>query len=516
MHEFELLLTGAGRYEVAIEYAGSGRFTAELQRGGGVRDGSGDAVAGMAFELYRVAGPAVLRIAAASEPAHGAWSVIAVVVRHEGVPVDSWRVTMAPGSGAVEVRVRILAGTPAESTVMHPPPASAGSPAPAAPRASTKPVAPAGPVASPAPVAPSGPAASTDAPAPRGRRGFRIGLPSLPRARLPEPPSPGQKDGGVQRVWYGTNRAPVLEHTEIADYGADRNDRVHVGWCDVRIPAGHRIGSVGSHWLRRLLRRQDDRLELATLMPLAPGRFWSGLGARLAAIPEAERNAVIFVHGYNVTFREGVIRAAQIGFDLGIPCMGLFSWPSKGALFDYTADAAAVEASEYHLYRFLIDFAARAHGGRVHVIAHSMGNRALLRAVQAAVAAAEPLRVGHFVLAAPDVDREVFLRLAANYTACGNRTTIYVSNRDRALALSGAIHRFARAGLWPPLTVIPGADTVHAADVDLSLLGHGFVAETREVLNDIHSLIVNDAPPDRRMGLRQEQSADGPYWVIAR
>jgi esterase/lipase superfamily enzyme len=100
---------------------------------------------------------------------------------------------------------------------------------------------------------------------------------------------------------------------------------------------------------------------------------------------EGERSALVFIYGFNVTFQEAAIRAAQIGFDLKVRgIVGLFSWPSKGRLgpLDYTADEAGIEASETHISDFLIGFAEKAQAERVHVIAHSMGNRGLLRAVQ--------------------------------------------------------------------------------------------------------------------------------------
>jgi esterase/lipase superfamily enzyme len=73
----------------------------------------------------------------------------------------------------------------------------------------------------------------------------------------------------------------------------------------------------------------------------------SGVAAQLAAIDVDERDALIFVHGYNVSFQEAALRAAQIGFDLSVKgAMAFFSWPSQGATAHYSADEATIEASE--------------------------------------------------------------------------------------------------------------------------------------------------------------------------
>ena len=65
----------------------------------------------------------------------------------------------------------------------------------------------------------------------------------------------------------------------------------------------------------------------------------------------------IFLHGYNVSFEEAALRAAQIGFDLSIRgAMAFFSWPSQGDLAGYSADEASIEASEFVIMEFLENF----------------------------------------------------------------------------------------------------------------------------------------------------------------
>ena len=51
--------------------------------------------------------------------------------------------------------------------------------------------------------------------------------------------------------------------------------------------------------------------------------------------------------------------------------------------------------------------------------------------------------------------------------------------------------------------------------VDLTVLGHGNVAEARAVLTDMHALITQGAPPDKRFGLSQMQNEEGErYWLL--
>jgi len=320
----------------------------------------------------------------------------------------------------------------------------------------------------------------------------------------------------VYRVWFGTNRRPIDPADPSQGFGPEDDRQLYYGTCGVLVPKSHKIGSVGSSWWRRWLRGEDDRLKLQAIEAMATEAFWSSIHNEMALISHGKRTAVVFIHGYNVAFEAAAIRAAQIGFDLRVPgIMAFYSWPSQASLLGYTADEATIEASEAFITTFLTDLAACPEVERVHVIAHSMGNRGLLRAVQRIVGRAEEaasVPFGHVVLAAPDVDARVFGDLAALYLRVARRTTLYASSKDRALKSSGLIHDAPRAGYTPPVTTVSGIDTVEVSNVDLTFLGHGYFAAARDLLHDLHDLLVNDLPPERRMGL--EPSRDGRYWII--
>ena len=73
-----------------------------------------------------------------------------------------------------------------------------------------------------------------------------------------------------------------------------------------------------------------------------------------------------------------------------------------------------------------------------------------------------------------------------------------------------------RAGFTPPVTVVPGIDTIEVTDIDLTLLGHGYYAEAEGVLYDMYDLLAHNSPPSRRLRLRQAGGGQSQYWVIAR
>jgi esterase/lipase superfamily enzyme len=322
-------------------------------------------------------------------------------------------------------------------------------------------------------------------------------------------------------LWFGTNRRPADVADPALVFTRDDDQALHYGACVVSVPISHKIGSIGSPGWKRWLTGVDDRLKLISLERVAAAAFWASAQTALANRAAGSRDAVVFIHGFNVSFEEAAVRAAQIGFDLNVRgIMAFYSWPSKGSALplDYTADEATIEASEPFVAEFLARFAEESSAERVHVIAHSMGNRALLRSMQRITSQASraggPL-FGHLVLAAPDIDARVFRELAKVYAKVATRTTLYASSKDRALASSGIVHDHPRAGYTPPLTVIPSIDTIEVSSVDLTFLGHGYFAEARDLLHDMHDLLINNLPPDRRMGLRSIVDAAGQCsWVI--
>lgn len=230
---------------------------------------------------------------------------------------------------------------------------------------------------------------------------------------------------------------------------------------------------------------------------------------------------MIFVHGYKVYFENAALYTAQIGLDLTIKgAMAFFSWPSQGRFLGYLADEATIEVSEGVIADFMVDFATKSGAEAVHIIAHSMGNRGVLHAVNRIANRAQErsaIPFGQIILAAADVDADRFRQLCAAYAKIARRTTLYVSTRDCAVRLARLFHKFPRAGLMPPICVVSGIDTINVTNVDLTWLGHGYVRDARDVLKDMHDLINHGSAPGQRFALREEiTDTKERFWLIRR
>ncbi len=56
---------------------------------------------------------------------------------------------------------------------------------------------------------------------------------------------------------------------------------------------------------------------------------------------------------------------------------------------------------------------------------------------------------------------------------------------------------------------------MNVENVDLSALGHGYVAECRDVLRDMHDILTHGTPPNQRFGLRRNITQQGEeFWII--
>lgn len=324
-------------------------------------------------------------------------------------------------------------------------------------------------------------------------------LPVRGRSLADREPCPPEFSGTCYPVWFATNRKPLDPRDPARGFGSEFDERLHYGKRIVRIPPSHRPGELASPLWRRLLTGTDDRLVLGTATQLDEAGFRAELQGLLARLDPADRNVVVYIHGFNTRFEDAALRAAQLGHDLQVPgAMVFFSWPSRGSVSGYLTDLSTIEASEAPLADFLVQASRLAERGRVHLIAHSMGNRALLRAMHRAVALDARVRFGEILLAAPDVDVRLFRQLAAVYPQVAQRTTLYVADQDRALAALGWIAEGVKAGGAPPLLVMPGIDTVHVRGTGLFRLGHSYVAEEPAVLRDIRAQLQWRDPPERR------------------
>jgi esterase/lipase superfamily enzyme len=350
-------------------------------------------------------------------------------------------------------------------------------------------------------------------------------LPSLPKLerKQSEGPALEQKQRqsrflcNVVRVFYGTDRNRIDIGSKTA-FSGDRSDTgsLNLGFCDISIPATHKTGRLETPKWWKLEFRFDPKkhVTLCRLAVLPKGEFYRRLRERVRE--SGDKGAFVFVHGFNVSFEDAARRTAQIANDLdfdGAPIM--FSWPSCAKVKGYAVDEATIDWVLPHLSQFLHDIVSRGKIHTLHLIAHSMGSRALARVLKDFAISDANLHFNQVLMAAPDVDRGEFVQVARSIKAVSERITLYVSSKDKALQASHVFHGYPRAGdAGTDILVTQEVDTIDASEVDTDFLAHSYFCEDRTLLNDIFYVVSEGKPPRQRYGLDAKPWQTGIYWVF--
>ena len=250
--------------------------------------------------------------------------------------------------------------------------------------------------------------------------------------------TPKEDDARNIRVWFITDRLGVPDRAMGLRFGSDEADDSSYGYSLVNLPTWYVIGQTRPGLVDRIL--GNTGYQVVKNKVLNRAEFESALLRR-----GNRKDLLLFVHGYNTTFEDAIVRSAQFQADLKMTGQVIcFSWPSHGRLWSYGRDAAICEESEDHFVNALNLLTSVCDRHNLHVLAHSMGNRLLLQSCYSQAVSGRILPLGQVILAAPDVAQRRF-RQRCHVYAGAKRRTMYTSKHDRALMGSRFLHARGRA-----------------------------------------------------------------------
>jgi esterase/lipase superfamily enzyme len=336
-------------------------------------------------------------------------------------------------------------------------------------------------------------------------------------------------------VLFGTTRRPATVRVAgIANRGSDGRfnsedaDRLTLGQAQVLVPGAQFSAKAwlptsrpeakpfgqatdASELLIRARRVLDDISFAATV-------------TQQQGLARSKSDAVlVFVHGFNVSFDQAVQRAAQLKRDLNFEgALFVFSWPSRGEFWRYGTDRDTSNRAGSSLLAFLGQIQRATGASRMHLLAHSMGNRVLLSALSDANAVALAPRIGEVILAAPAVPKGEFAALIDRAAANGiNSFTLYASKSDKAMWV-GAIREgstlagFAANGQPLLHPKVQSIDLSMAGSSGMTDLNHDVFTSNPVMTEDIRQLLSGGrqrTPNERLPLLRCSLHADGVrYW----
>jgi esterase/lipase superfamily enzyme len=152
-----------------------------------------------------------------------------------------------------------------------------------------------------------------------------------------------------------------------------------------------------------------------------------------------DHSVLVFIHGFNNRFEDAVYRFAQIAKDTETSSAPiLVTWPSRGSTLAYGYDRESTNYTR-DAVELLFQYLARdPEVKEVSILAHSMGNWLALESLrQMAIRnGGLPAKFKNVMLAAPDVDVDVFRTQIADMGKQHPQFTLFVSQDDRALKVS--------------------------------------------------------------------------------
>ncbi|MFO7308115.1 MAG: alpha/beta hydrolase [Pseudomonadota bacterium] len=202
----------------------------------------------------------------------------------------------------------------------------------------------------------------------------------------------------------------------------------------------------------------------------------------------AGRDVLIYVHGYNQSFEQAAIDAAELSRAIGFSGATVgFSWPSKEGLLDYGYDRESALWSRDAFQDLLEALVRNAMIGRVHIVAHSMGTLLTLETLRQlwAVSGSPDVaaRFGAIVLASPDIDVDLFATSVRRIGPLAKHITVISSVNDRALAVSsrlaGGVSRVGAAdrAVLEPL----GVRIADASEYGWGIIRHDLFLSNKDV-----------------------------------
>jgi hypothetical protein len=299
-----------------------------------------------------------------------------------------------------------------------------------------------------------------------------------------------------KQSYFESQTLEVLYASNREQESAALGKEMVYGVASVHVPKLHSVGALDSTADSKFNSDRDFQIELNHPLSLPD------LKSKVAGDPDW--GVLIFIHGFNVDFKQALLRSAQIAYDLKFQGkILLISWPAGGSggfleksLIYKTYERNRINAAESveKVASFIRELASLSVP--IQMMVHSMGHQVLVPAMAKIAENFDHPFVQELIFNAPDLAPSEFEKASGGLKKLAQRITLYCSQNDNALLASQAINHQKRLG---SCIQEEGIDIVNVSEVDeagLTGLGHGYYS-SRPVLTDIYQVILGVNARDR-------------------
>lgn len=260
--------------------------------------------------------------------------------------------------------------------------------------------------------------------------------------------------GVVEPIFVATSRG---RQPGPQMFDNSRDPQMSFARFDISVPPDRKSGSVPFP-RNGDVNPKRDMLTVTEMLYTDSNTFRTAFDAHLRK--SGDKRAMVFVHGFNTNFAEGVYRIAQMKHDMNLPgSIVHFSWPSLGNAFGYVHDRDSTVFSRDDL-EALLDTLAKSKAESIVLMAHSMGTYLAMETLRSMALRGDSLafkKIEAVILISPDIDVDVFKSQMRVIDPVPQPFAIFGSPRDKALKLSSLlVAEPARLGNLKDTSVLDG------------------------------------------------------------
>lgn len=307
-------------------------------------------------------------------------------------------------------------------------------------------------------------------------------------------------------VFFVTNRLnEEADGLKPPQFGAQRSPTLSWGRWQIQLnDQGRRVPKEVQYVFNNEERRNIQEDVYSHPVVLSEEEFFYQMRESAHKLNENPKEGLVYIHGYANVFDVAATRIASLTAQLNCNVVPIFfSWPSNGRAGFYPQDQENSMYSARHLMEFLEKLRTQSGLSRIHIIAHSIGSRLLLRVLTLLGVKhnpRDPKPFGKISFLAPDVDEGEFLSWIPEMKNTADRISIYGARDDQALTLSMSLFGLPRLGLFRPGHFISadGIDTIDVTDENFGILGHSYFINSPKVIEDLRIVLTTSLPPSER------------------